>query len=202
VHDEGRQPLLPAFSLPEESLLLRRRNGKVRRRMKEASAREARSDHAGSGSHIAVSILRKTRPIHVATTSLPAPFKGPLHSPLRVAIVAAGGNHICRWGRCRGWREILKLNIMEPMRFGGWGGIRTHGTVSRTPVFKTGSLNHSDTHPAWPCRAFTSFGSRVNRCSQPSGNEGQRNEKEKWCPQQDSNSRPPDYKSGALPTEL
>ena len=23
-----------------------------------------------------------------------------------------------------------------------------------------------------------------------------------WCPQQDSNSRPPDYKSGALPTEL
>lgn len=30
---------------------------------------------------------------------------------------------------------------------GGWGGIRTHGTVSRTPVFKTGSLNHSDTHP-------------------------------------------------------
>ena len=31
---------------------------------------------------------------------------------------------------------------------GGWGGIRTHGTVSRTPVFKTGSLNRSDTHPA------------------------------------------------------
>jgi hypothetical protein len=30
---------------------------------------------------------------------------------------------------------------------GGRGGIRTHGTVSRTPVFKTGSLNHSDTLP-------------------------------------------------------
>ena len=28
---------------------------------------------------------------------------------------------------------------------GGWGGIRTHGTVARTPVFKTSSLNHSDT---------------------------------------------------------
>lgn len=31
---------------------------------------------------------------------------------------------------------------------GGRGGIRTHGTVSRTPVFKTGSLNHSDTLPS------------------------------------------------------
>ena len=30
---------------------------------------------------------------------------------------------------------------------GGWGGIRTHGTVARTPVFKTGALNHSATHP-------------------------------------------------------
>ena len=30
---------------------------------------------------------------------------------------------------------------------GGWGGIRTHGTVARTSVFKTDSLNHSDTHP-------------------------------------------------------
>lgn len=32
--------------------------------------------------------------------------------------------------------------------YGRWGGIRTHGTLSRTPVFKTGSLNHSDTHPS------------------------------------------------------
>lgn len=32
---------------------------------------------------------------------------------------------------------------------GGRGGIRTHGTVSRTPVFKTGSLNHSDTLPSY-----------------------------------------------------
>src|SRR4051794_38464154 len=29
----------------------------------------------------------------------------------------------------------------------GWGGIRTHGRVSPTPVFKTGALNHSATHP-------------------------------------------------------
>ena len=30
---------------------------------------------------------------------------------------------------------------------GGWGEIRTHGGVTPTPVFKTGALNHSTTHP-------------------------------------------------------
>ncbi len=30
----------------------------------------------------------------------------------------------------------------------GWGGIRTHGTVTGTPVFETGAFNHSATHPA------------------------------------------------------
>ena len=33
---------------------------------------------------------------------------------------------------------------------GGKGGIRTHGGVSPTPVFKTGALNHSATFPAAP----------------------------------------------------
>ncbi len=33
------------------------------------------------------------------------------------------------------------------IKHGGGGGIRTHGTVSRTPVFKTGALNHSATPP-------------------------------------------------------
>jgi hypothetical protein len=32
--------------------------------------------------------------------------------------------------------------------FGGWGEIRTHGTLASPPVFKTGALNHSATHPA------------------------------------------------------
>ena len=32
--------------------------------------------------------------------------------------------------------------------YGGGGGIRTHGTLSRTPVFKTGALNRSATPPA------------------------------------------------------
>ena len=30
---------------------------------------------------------------------------------------------------------------------GGWGEIRTHGGLAPTPVFKTGALNHSATHP-------------------------------------------------------
>src|SRR5277367_5440661 len=30
---------------------------------------------------------------------------------------------------------------------GGWGGIRTHGGLAPAPVFKTGALNHSATHP-------------------------------------------------------
>lgn len=30
---------------------------------------------------------------------------------------------------------------------GGWGEIRTPETLSRPPVFKTGAINHSATHP-------------------------------------------------------
>src|SRR5262249_47770097 len=33
-------------------------------------------------------------------------------------------------------------------RSGGWGGIRTPGEREPTPVFKTGALNHSATHPS------------------------------------------------------
>jgi hypothetical protein len=33
-------------------------------------------------------------------------------------------------------------------RSGGEGGIRTPGTLSGTPVFKTGAINHSATSPA------------------------------------------------------
>lgn len=56
---------------------------------------------------------------------------GPLH------ILTTRRKHPAR-SRCH---ERFWLN-------GRWGGIRTHGTLSRTPVFKTGSLNHSDTHPS------------------------------------------------------
>ena len=36
----------------------------------------------------------------------------------------------------------------------GWGGIRTPGSLTTTPVFKTGALNRSATHPT---NVFTGF---------------------------------------------
>ena len=33
------------------------------------------------------------------------------------------------------------------MFYGGEGGIRTHGTLARSPVFKTGAFDHSATSP-------------------------------------------------------
>jgi hypothetical protein len=37
--------------------------------------------------------------------------------------------------------------ILPPVAPGGRGGIRTHGTVAGTTVFKTVSIDHSDTLP-------------------------------------------------------
>jgi hypothetical protein len=44
--------------------------------------------------------------------------------------------------------EWLQRASGEPNGGSGWGGIRTHGTLAGTPVFKTGALNHSATHPS------------------------------------------------------
>ena len=35
------------------------------------------------------------------------------------------------------------------MKNGGEGGIRTHGTLARSPVFKTGAFDHSATSPKY-----------------------------------------------------
>ena len=46
--------------------------------------------------------------------------------------------------------ERTKVNCkttQRKQRCGGRGGIRTHGTLAGTPVFKTGALNHSATLP-------------------------------------------------------
>jgi hypothetical protein len=37
--------------------------------------------------------------------------------------------------------------IVISICYGGRGGIRTHGTLAGTPVFKTGALNRSATLP-------------------------------------------------------
>jgi hypothetical protein len=39
------------------------------------------------------------------------------------------------------------ISLDDLSHIGGWGGIRTHGALAGTPVFKTGALNHSATHP-------------------------------------------------------
>ena len=47
-------------------------------------------------------------------------------------------------------REINMINGFCDDSFldsGGGGGIRTHETLSRLPVFKTGAFNHSATPP-------------------------------------------------------
>jgi hypothetical protein len=52
--------------------------------------------------------------------------------------------------------------------YGGWGGIRTHGELAPTPVFKTGALNLSATHPRGPARedrrAFIACAGAGERC--------------------------------------
>src|ERR1700679_147643 len=44
------------------------------------------------------------------------------------------------------WLQGLN-GVIGTMKNGGWGEIRTHGDVAATPVFKTGALNRSATHP-------------------------------------------------------
>ena len=49
-------------------------------------------------------------------------------------------------------KKVLLVSRKEEFKFlfykyGGEGGIRTHGTVAGTLVFKTRALNHSTTSP-------------------------------------------------------
>jgi hypothetical protein len=43
------------------------------------------------------------------------------------------------------YRISGKISLSQ--NFCGEGGIRTHGTLAGTPVFKTGAINHSATSP-------------------------------------------------------
>src|SRR5690606_18930702 len=48
----------------------------------------------------------------------------------------------------------------------GWGGIRTHETLAGLPVFKTGAINHSATHPRRVADAQAAHRNRSARASQ------------------------------------
>jgi hypothetical protein len=51
-----------------------------------------------------------------------------------------------------------RADVTRKVNGGGWGGIRTPGEPRPTPVFKTGALNHSATHP---CYVFNSLENRL-----------------------------------------
>ena len=76
------------------------------------------------------------------------------------------------WGGPEVVTYVLGTNCYLCVRYGhlcvgGWGGIRTHGRLAPTPVFKTGALNRSATHP---CRG-KAFDTAVKEMAQ--GGEGQ-----------------------------
>ncbi len=48
---------------------------------------------------------------------------------------------------CAKASEGVLFALYQCKQNGGWGEIRTHGDVAATPVFKTGALNRSATHP-------------------------------------------------------
>ena len=43
-------------------------------------------------------------------------------------------------------RQVIQC-LGSHIKNGGEGGIRTHGTLARSPVFKTGAFDHSATSP-------------------------------------------------------
>ena len=50
-------------------------------------------------------------------------------------------------GMFRAFRGKNRIFSLRSRMRGGEGGIRTPGTLSGTPVFKTGAINHSATSP-------------------------------------------------------
>ncbi len=83
------------------------------------------------------------------------PYQGPRPtSPtLRIAVIcpnAAYPNINPARAKNLPFRPLFKSLDMLSKNVGGWGGIRTHETFSRLPVFKTGAFNRSATHPRSP----------------------------------------------------
>jgi hypothetical protein len=56
-----------------------------------------------------------------------------------------------------------KGGVTRKVNGGGWGGIRTPGEPRPTPVFKTGAINHSATHPSFYFSYLANPRSETNR---------------------------------------
>jgi len=64
------------------------------------------------------------------------------------------GRKVAQLARWIGW--IIELSRLN----GGEGGIRTHGTVSRTLAFEASTFNRSVTSPRWPVQFYRNRASR------------------------------------------
>ncbi len=80
-----------------------------------------------------------------AITSVRSP-SGSRSRTARSAIIGSKSNLLQTLTAAAGVRSATP-GVRSSVRSGGWGGIRTHGGLSPTPVFKTGALNRSATHP-------------------------------------------------------
>ena len=74
-------------------------------------------------------------------------FSKPVPSAARPPLPGSVVDRIPLAGDLRNAIDPASRQNSEVLYHGG-GGIRTHGTVSRTPVFKTGAFNRSATPPA------------------------------------------------------
>ena len=65
-----------------------------------------------------------------------------LQRPLeRLSILASNTSLVLSWSK-----QVIQF-LGSHIRNGGEGGIRTHGTLTRSPVFKTGAFEHSANLP-------------------------------------------------------
>jgi hypothetical protein len=79
-------------------------------------------------------------------------IRRPFRATFEARIKSARNQHIAGANPHRRYVLAVPHKIMKDIRslvgeIGGRGGIRTHGTLAGTPVFKTGALNHSATLP-------------------------------------------------------
>ena len=58
---------------------------------------------------------------------------------------AEGAHHLDAWGQAMCIRDVEVIILSRDS--GGGGGIRTHGTLTRSTVFKTAAFDHSATPP-------------------------------------------------------